>query len=244
MEGIFEKQWLLNFTQCYSNGQLTYSELNNLLQVSASEHAELLGFGYQNMLNADQSWVLSRMLIEISAMPQNTQYITIRTWIQNFTGSRTQRNFEVLLNDQVIVTASSLWVVFNLKSRRPDKLTLNTDHMVYRAEKQATKRPVDKVNGRLTFNTVEDYLIRLSDLDIAHHANNVKYMEWCFDTVPPQQVLSTRVMQMEMNFLRELHYNDRVQIGVDSVSAPQQTFCIQKDGQLHFLMQIQWSTNS
>lgn len=240
MEGIFEKKWLLNFTQCYSSGQLKYSELNNILQATASEHAELLGFGYQKMLDVDQSWVLSRMLIEIAALPQYTESITIRTWIQNFTGTRSQRNFELVRNGQVIVAASSLWVVFNLKKRRPDKLVLHTDHMVYHPEKQATKNIAGKIEEKLEFGILEGYQIRLSDLDIAQHANNVKYMEWCFDAMNPERVLAADIRQIEMNFLKELHYDDRVQIGSSTLIDRQQTYCIQKDANMHFLMQITW----
>lgn len=238
MEGIFEKKWVLNFTQCYSSGQLKYSELNNILQATASEHAEHIGFGYKEMLDVNQSWVLSRMLIEISVLPQYTESITVRTWIQNFTGSSSQRNFELLRNEQVIASASSLWVVFNLKKRRPDKLGLNTDHMIYHPEKYATKHAVDKIDSTPEFNILEDYRVRLSDLDIAHHANNVKYMEWCFDAMSPEQVLAADINQIEMNFLKELHYNDRVQIGASVLINRQQTYCIKKEGNLHFLMQI------
>src|SRR5690606_41825204 len=118
--GIFEKEWTLNFTQCYPNGQLKYSELNNILQITASEHAENLGFGYKAMLDVRQAWVLSRMLIEIDSLPKYTQTVKIRTWIQELTGSRSIRNFELWLGDQAVRSASWRWVVVNIRSGRGD----------------------------------------------------------------------------------------------------------------------------
>ncbi|GGE29612.1 acyl-[acyl-carrier-protein] thioesterase [Sphingobacterium cellulitidis] len=232
--GIFEKEWTLNFTQCYPNGQLKYSELNNILQITASEHAENLGFGYKAMVNASQSWVLSRMLIEIDKLPRYTQNITVRTWIQDFTGSRSIRNFEVWLDDQVLVRASSLWVVFNIKTRRADIFALSTDHMEFFRDKTSTKNLVEKIDGNVDFQLLNNYKVKLSDLDIVYHANNVKYMEWCFDAMEPERILNGTIHNLEMNFLKELNYADEVTI----MKSDNSVFSIQKDGRTHFLMRI------
>ncbi len=232
--GIFEKEWTLNFTQCYPNGQLKYSELNNILQITASEHAENLGFGYKAMVNASQSWVLSRMLIEIDTLPRYTQNITVRTWIQDFTGSRSIRNFEVWLDDQVLVRASSLWVVFNIKTRRADIFALSTDHMEFFRDKTSTKNLVEKIDGNVDFQLLNNYKVKLSDLDIVYHANNVKYMEWCFDAMEPERILNGTIHNLEMNFLKELNYADEVTI----MKSDNSIFSIQKDGRTHFLMRI------
>lgn len=232
--GIFEKEWTLNFTQCYPNGQLKYSELNNILQITASEHAENLGFGYKAMVNASQSWVLSRMLIEIDTLPRYTQNITVRTWIQDFTGSRSIRNFEVWLDDQVLVRASSLWVVFNIKTRRADIFALSTDHMEFFRDKNSTKNLVEKIDGNVDFQLLNNYKVKLSDLDIVYHANNVKYMEWCFDAMEPERILNGTIHNLEMNFLKELNYADEVTI----MKSDNSVFSIQKDGRTHFLMRI------
>ena len=47
----FEKDWEINFTQCYSNGRIRFSDLSNLLQLTAGDHANVIGFGFQEMAN-------------------------------------------------------------------------------------------------------------------------------------------------------------------------------------------------
>ncbi|WP_254527864.1 MULTISPECIES: acyl-[acyl-carrier-protein] thioesterase [unclassified Sphingobacterium] len=232
--GIFEKEWTLNFTQCYPNGQLKYSELNNILQITASEHAENLGFGYKAMFDVRQSWVLSRMLIEIDSLPKYTQTVKIRTWIQDFTGSRSIRNFELWLGDQVLISASSLWMVFNIRTRRADTFALSTDHMEFFRDKIPTKNAVEKIDGNVDFQLLSDYRVKLSDLDIVNHANNVKYMEWCFDAMDPKSILKGSFTRLEMNFLKELNYGD----GIEIKEFEDKIFSIQKDGRIHFLMRL------
>ncbi len=231
---IFEKEWILNFTQCYPNGQLKFSELNNILQVTASEHAEIIGFGYKAMFEVRQSWVLSRMLIEIDRLPKYTQNVKVRTWIQDFTGNRSIRNFQLLFNDEVIVSASSLWAVFNIKLRKADTLALSTDHMIFHRDRMATKNNVEKIDGNLSFDLRCNYKVKLSDLDIVNHANNVKYMEWCFDAMDPKDILSGNIRMLEMNFLKELNYADEVSIKENNNT----TFTIEKDDRTHFLMRV------
>ncbi len=236
--GIFEKENWMNFTQCYSNGQVKFSELNNLLQLAASEHAEEIGFGYREMLKIKQSWVLSRMLIEVDALPRYMEKITIRTWIQEFTGTRSLRNFEVIQHDKVLVRASSLWVVFNMATRRADHIAIKTDYDHVLGDRYSTREQVAKIDGNIDFEKIAEHQIKLSDLDIVNHANNVKYMEWCFDAMNPKEVLDGSIKSLEMNFLKELKFGEVVDINKSEEKDGYTTFNIEKDGRIHFLMKV------
>ena len=57
-----------------------------------------------------------------------------------------------------------------------------------------------------------DYKIQLSDLDIVNHANNVKYLEWCLNTMDRKFVLKQHIKGFEMNFLKELSLHDEIEI--------------------------------
>lgn len=236
--GIFEMEYWMNFTQCYPNGQIKYSELNNLLQLTASEHAEQIGFGYRRMLQAKQSWVLSRMLIEVDSLPRYMEQIHIRTWIQEFTGSRTLRNFEVIQHGEVLVRASSLWVVFNMATRRADKIAIDSEYHEVLNEKSSTHAQVAKIDGTVEFHPIASYQIKLSDLDIVNHANNVKYMEWCFDAMNPKDILNGSIRSLEMNFLKELKYADQISINESAETDGFVTYSVSKEDRPHFLLRI------
>ena len=237
-EGIFEKDWKLNFTQCYPNGQLKYSELDNILQVTASEHADILGFGTKAILRTKQSWVLSRMLIEIEKLPMFEQTIKVRTWIQDFTGSRSTRNFEVLFGERRLIASTSLWAVFNIEARRAEPLIASTDHVVPHPDRIMTSRTAERIDGNVSFNKIRDYQVVLSDLDIVDHANNVKYMDWCFDALDPKDVLTGKIKSIEMNFLRELSYGNQVAINEAKIDELTSIYSISKADRPHFLMQL------
>lgn len=236
--GTFEKKWTLNFTQCYPKGDIKFSELSNILQITASEHAEKIGFGYGDMMAFNQSWVLSRMLIEIEKLPQYTQSFTVKTWIQNFSGIKSIRNFEIILNDQIIITSTSLWVVFNIEKRKAEPLSLNTEHINLTQNQSSTKNDLKKIPLNTNHNIIGIHQVKLSDLDIANHANNMKYMEWCFDALDPKSITDGSVRSIEMNFLRELKLGDKVEITQCNTTDIEDVCQIEKENQIHFVMKV------
>ncbi|MGO1244647.1 MAG: acyl-[acyl-carrier-protein] thioesterase [Sphingobacterium sp.] len=234
---IFSSRYKINFTQCYANGLLKYSELSNLLQLTASEHAEELGFGYREMAKKSQSWVLSRVRIEIVKLPQFLEEITIKTWIQDFKGNRSVRNFEVLKGDVIIAAASSFWAVFNTKERKSEHLAIEVDPAIILPEKTATKNPFKRIEMAKEFDMRSDYVPKLSDLDIVNHVNNVKYTDWCLDCLPPEVVLQQPFKFIDINYLKELKLGQSVTVHT-LMRAGRVNFVIKREDKSIFTMEL------
>ena len=66
-------------------------------------------------------WVLSRLHVRFSRIPDWREQITIETWPSDRTGGiRAQRDFRVLDADHnVIGEAGSLWLLLSKKTKRP-----------------------------------------------------------------------------------------------------------------------------
>ncbi|MNK96076.1 Acyl-ACP thioesterase [compost metagenome] len=212
----FEKNWEINFTQCYSNARIRYSDLSNLLQLTAGEHATISGFGFKEMAKNNQTWVLSRIRFEINRLPKWMDRVTIKTWIQRLEGAKSTRNFEVYVNDQLYVTATSYWAVINTVKRGPEELAIALGDFKTFPDRISTQKPFSKLNLAQVVKSIESYTVKISDLDIVNHANNVKYLDWCMDRLPMELVLTNQIAAIEMNYLRELRYNDTVEISGNS----------------------------
>ncbi|KGE13218.1 acyl-[acyl-carrier-protein] thioesterase [Sphingobacterium deserti] len=233
---IYSKTVTLNFTQCYSNGRLKYSELNNLLQLTASEHAEALGFGYREMAANKQSWVLSRMRMEIDRLPKFLDEVTVKTWVQDFLGNRSIRNFEVYRDDKKVIGVCSFWAVFSTALRRSENLAIKIDPAIVLPERSATRESFKRIEQETEYTETSQYVPKLSDLDIVNHVNNVKYTDWCFDLLPADLVLKKPFHTIDINYLKELKLAELVDIHsrVDDNAA---RFAIARGGKTIFLMQ-------
>ncbi len=234
---IYSNTYKLNFTQCYANGQLKYSELSNLLQLCASDHAELLGFGYREMAKNSQSWVLSRVRIEIASLPRFMQTITIKTWVQDFLGNRSIRNFEVYLAEKKIIGATSFWAVFNVQERKSENLAVKIDPSIILPEKAATANSFRRIELDQTLDQYINYVPKLSDLDIVNHVNNVKYTDWCLDSLPANIVLNETFKTIDINYLKELTLGQAIKI-MQHIDADTINFSITRENKPVFVMQI------
>lgn len=236
---IYTHEWDINFTQCAPNGYLNYVNLCNLLQLTAAEHSIVGGLSFNDMQRFDQAWVLSRIRVEITELPKWQDKVMVKTWIESLQGANSVRNIEMYLNERKIVGASTFWAVLNTKLRKSEALALPHDHFEKFPEWHATKIPISRINVLKETEIVTERKVALSDLDIVNHANNVKYLEWCFDAMDIKPILKMQLQNFEMNFLRELNLGDEVQVNAVAGEKPQ-LFTVTKGGKVCFATQLEW----
>lgn len=236
---ILSKDWEINFTQCAPNGYLKYTELCNILQMTAAAHSEVGGISFTDMQEYNQAWVLSRMRVEVSKLPQWRDVVTVKTWINSLENSRSVRALEMYVNGKKIVGSETFWAVFNTEIRRPEALALPYEHFELFPNNKATKETFSKISLNHDKEMVFEKTVRLSDLDIVNHANNVKYLEWCLDLVDETKILNQEIESFEMNFMKELSLKDEVVIHENSEQNTT-VFSISKEDKSCFALQLNW----
>ena len=234
---ILSKDWEINFTECMPNGSLKYTDLCNLLQLTAAAHSEMGGISFTDMQEFNQAWVLSRMRVEITELPKWRDVVTVTTWINTLENSRSVRALEMHLNGKKIVGSETFWAVFNTEKRRPEALALPYQHFELYPEKKATIAPFSKVHLSLDKEILFEKTVFLSDLDIVDHVNNVKYLEWCLDHIDEKTILNQKITSFEMNFMKELSLKDQVVIH-ENVSSESVVFSIAKEDKNCFALQL------
>jgi acyl-ACP thioesterase len=232
---ILQEEKEINFLQCYPNGYLKYTDLCNILQLTAGLHAELGGISFSDMQVFHQAWVLSRMRVEIKRLPKWRDVVMVKTWIKSLENSRSIRCLELYVGDEKIVGCETFWAVINTNKRKPESLALPHEHFEKFPE-NATEKKFSKIVLKEELEILENYTVRLSDLDVVNHANNVKYLEWCLNNCDVNQLINNSLKAFEMNFMRELALGDEAVIGrYDDV------FVITNNNKACFALQLEWN---
>ena len=195
------------------------------------------GISFTDMQVHDQAWVLSRMRVEITAMPKWRDVITVKTWIQSLANSRSIRCLEVYLGSKKIIGCETFWAVFNTTTRRPEALALPFDHFTMYPER-ATAVSFGRIDLPQGMPEVGQHTVVLSDLDLVNHANSVKYLEWCLDAVPMEVVTQRSLSSLEMNYLKEVSLQDTVSLHLQETSSAL-TFAVQREGIACFALQLE-----
>ncbi len=236
---IFSKDWEINFTQCTPNGFLKYTDLCNILQLTAGTHSEIGGISFTDMQAFDQAWVLSRMRLEIICLPKWKDIVTVKTWIISLENSRSVRALEMQVNGKKIVSSETFWAVFNTKIRRPENLALPHEHFIKYEKDFTTQERVKKINIPEPKLLKKNHTVVLSDLDIVNHVNNVKYLEWCLDAIDSNLIFDQKLKSFDMNFMKELVLNDT--IAINKIEKDKNTFfSIEKEKSTCFALELNW----
>ena len=231
---ILKQDWEINFLQCYPNGYLKYTDLCNILQLTAGTHAELGGISFSDMQQFNQAWVLSRMRVEIKRLPKWRDVVTVKTWINSLENSRSIRCLELYLGDEKIVGCETFWAVFNTNSRRPENLALPNEHFEKYPEMKAVITNFSKIAIEEEREFLHEKNVVLSDLDIVNHANSVKYLEWCLDCANYDLITNQKIESFEMNYLKEVALNDVIKIEKSN-----SVFTVSKDDKVCFALKLE-----
>jgi acyl-ACP thioesterase len=214
---LFEKNYMVHVYETGPGGKLTLPSFFNFLQDIASDHAIKLGFGRDALLRDKRFWVLSRIYAEIKDLPQLGDNLIIRTWPNGTDKLFALRNFDLSLSDGThLASATSSWLILDMethKVQRPDAILsqfysdLNPSASPIR---YATKLEFDHGDG----GSPVPHKIKVSDLDINLHTNNVSYLKWVYDCYDLDFIMKYTPRSAEINYLAESQFGEEVKISV------------------------------
>ena len=191
---IFTETYKVRSTQVNLNNQLGLYGVLGMLQDIAAEHASYLGFGYKQLVQKGFFWALIQQKLKMNYWPQWNERITVKTWSLPVQGVYAFREVELYYNDQKIGECASTWITMDIATRRPIELT----------EQQEIFHP--RTDGGLN-----QFKVRVSDLDVNAHVNNVKYTQWALDMMTERNHREFTIKEYDINFLSETFMGDEMQ---------------------------------
>ncbi len=212
---LLEKEYKIPVYDTGPDGKLSLYSLLNYLQDVASEHAVKLKFGRDDLMKENRFWVLSRIVADIYLRPEWEETIVVSTWPRGTDKIFALRDYEVSYPDgRKIASGSSSWLIVDKTTKRvqrPDELLsrFNSETEV-RSSLGRNAEKVPPASG--TGNKSGCFNIKVSDLDVNLHTNNVKYIKWVTDTYELDHIMNNNPVSIEVNFLAESVFGEEVYI--------------------------------
>jgi medium-chain acyl-[acyl-carrier-protein] hydrolase len=173
---------------------------------AAWNHAHALGVGNSELQKLDKFWVLSRLLIEAKNYPAWGSVGTLRTWPRTVTHLFAMRDFEVLdPSGNVMIAGSSAWLVLDLASRRPQRISKILPGLDALKNRSALSRDPEKLPDCQIGDRHCPSPVRYSDLDVNGHMNSSCYISAALDAYPVEFHRAHSVRSLEINYLDETH---------------------------------------
>jgi acyl-ACP thioesterase len=223
----FEKEYRVHVYETRPDGKLNLYSLFNYMQDIASDHAIVLGFGRDDLMRDNRFWVLSRIYAVISTWPVWEDTIILKTWPNGTDKLFALRNYEVRFPDgRHVASGTSSWLILDhttKKVQRPDS-TLSQYNFATHNEsssiRYATKIDPAAENGKVS----PTFRIKVSDLDVNLHTNNVRYLKWVSDSYDLDFIMKNDPQSAEINYLAESMFDEEIMIKT-SVENEHGSFC-------------------
>lgn len=208
-------EYFLTAGECNAKQQMPFTMLAQRVIEVATEHANIIGVGYDAMIKDNLAWVLSRLSIEMTRMPKVNEKYRLITWIENYNRHFSERNMEVQSeNGDVLGYIRTIWMAIDINTRTPGDLSRLESLAVTVSERPC---PIAKQGRMRPFNEVSqqhEYIFRYSDIDFNMHVNSVKYIELLINQWTLDYHITHDISRFEIAYLQEAHFGDNVKINI------------------------------
>jgi len=177
-----------------------------LLQEAAIKHADQFDAGARAMVARGETWVLHRLAAGIRRYPEYEETLRVETWSSGIRGFKGFRDFRVYCGEELIASASSLWLYVTLKTRSLTRVP-ETIAQAFPTRTGAVFHPdIDRLKIEPPTTPAphqERVSIRYSDVDGNGHVNNTAYLGY-LQTALSRAGLPPRPNHLEIQFVKEI----------------------------------------
>ena len=208
---MFKEKYVVNSNDIDSTLQIRLSSLMRYMQDTATNHADKIKIGH-NELDKDRNiWVVIRMRLDVNRLPKLDEEFIVTTHPGKNKSFLFPRYFQVYdKHNNLLLNASSTWVVLNYDTR---KVVINPfkDRKLPEEEDKHDLPLPEKVPGEAK-NLIETRRAKYSEVDMNGHINNTRYVDYILDLHDSKFHQEKMVSSILINFDKEIMEGDNIEL--------------------------------
>ncbi len=180
---VFERTHKVGVDEVNRELRMTNRALITAFQNSASFYSDSLNYGILDIPKTFLTWFVVDWKVEVLKRPKYGDEITIKNWNRDASNSFTYIDFEVYVNDNLCVKATSKWALFNLKTKSYESISSELIKVYGGNDSKSVfeEKELPHMHTLESYGKKKKIVIRKSDLDFNNHVNNVKYFDYLID---------------------------------------------------------------
>lgn len=217
IESVFSATYFLTPGECNPQQRMPLTLLINRLIEVATLHANQVGIGYAFLVREHQTWVLSRVAVEMRRYPGVNENYTISTWISSISRLFSERDFEICAEGgEVIGHARTVWAVIDTRTRQVGDISriswvkeLIPDREPP-VDKPSRLRPIQPpAEGEVAPDGFREtkYRFQYTDIDFNRHVNSSRYIELLLNQWSLDFHDANRLTRFEIAYIHEARYD-------------------------------------
>lgn len=220
------EQSVFNYTEQYkvrsyetdADACASVQTIVNYLQNTGFNHALILTKSGNLASDPSIAYFLTRQRVRIHRYPRWQELLTINTWLDTGIPKYAVREFEIIDGDgNIIVSATNSALFYNLKEKRVIPASECLSGFPEPLRERALNDPFEPVPRVTGPAYIAEFPVRLADIDMYRHVNNVVYVEWAIETLPSSVRDGWSLHDHEINFRSEAGFGETVAAEAEEV---------------------------
>ncbi len=193
----------------YTNykGRLFIKTLCDLFNDVAEKQTEMLGVDVNTLNCQGMTWMLHRLHIQVFKMPHKEEEVWIETWPSGIDRLFALRDYRVLRpGGEVLLNATSEWMLIDLKRRRPLRQTahvieMSTGHQI---EKLELGHLLNEKQLPESMKEFRQFTATFDNIDFNGHVTQASYMSWITNSLPFEFLKNHILTEVEIVYEHEI----------------------------------------
>jgi acyl-ACP thioesterase len=214
---LVEKKFTIPSYDLDMKHSTTMPVICNYLYDIGMEHGTIIlkDIDDKDALPEDVVFVVTRYHVRIERYPLFKENILIRSWLSPIEGKHVVRDF-LLMDESGEIFGRSInsATTFNLKKRTSEDLSDRFEDSKFKTLNLEPALPhvFEKLPNVDSPDYENEVNVRYFDCDFYRHVNNVKYVEWCIETMPIEFLRKHRLYEIDINFRRESNLREKLKV--------------------------------
>lgn len=208
--GIWTESFPVRSYDVTPHGTASILALCEYIQDAAGHHAASLGLSMQDLLADGRAWVLARLRLEVDRLPDWDAEVVVETWPSGLERLFATREIVLHDDDGTFARGTSAWLVIDTERRRPMRPPAMLKNLQTPDRSAPFSHDMTTLPGPDAVDHERTFAVRYHDLDLNRHVNNVRYVEWALETLPPAVHDAYRCAGLELQFRAETTLGDPV----------------------------------
>jgi acyl-ACP thioesterase len=213
MKNYFDQKFNLRFFEMNNFGFSSPTTLLTLLEETAAEHCNNIGYSLYELERQNIGWVLISGAIEMTRYPKYKEDIIIRTWLSKYSPVKGYR--ENIIFDgsgRIIGKAKGMWAFYDIVRKRPVPIFREIKERWGIEPDISTEINTDVLSPIQNGISVKNFDVYRSDIDSNRHVNNIRYFHWLIESLPDETVENYYLKRIDAKFFSDAKFGEKIQV--------------------------------